>query len=94
MVAERATVKAQMTVVLRRMTPQFSGRALPCDARRERIMKWRARAVAAPPCNGPLQLLVRRLAQRSYSPRRIRETRNDNKRPQARYTGAKTKKLR
>jgi hypothetical protein len=43
--------------------PQFSGRALTCDARRERIMKWSARADAAMPCHGPLQLLVRRLAQ-------------------------------
>jgi hypothetical protein len=40
-----------------RLTPQFSGRALPCEARRERIMKWRARGVAAMPCHGPLQLL-------------------------------------
>src|SRR5688572_1290434 len=45
-----------------RLTPQFSGRALPFEARRERIMKWRARAVAAPTYHGPLQLLVRRLA--------------------------------
>jgi hypothetical protein len=44
----------------RRITPQFSGRATPCDARRERIMQWRARAVAATTCHGPLQLLVRR----------------------------------
>jgi len=43
-----------------RLTPQFSGRALPCEARRERIMKWRARAVAATPYHGPLQLLVMR----------------------------------
>jgi hypothetical protein len=50
-------VKAPST---RRITPQFSGRALPCEARCERIMKWRARAVAATPCHGPLQLLVRR----------------------------------
>jgi len=42
----------------RRITPQFSGRVTPCEARRERILKWRARAVAATPC--PLQLLVRR----------------------------------
>ena len=28
-----------------RLTPQFSGRALPCSARRERIMKWSARGV-------------------------------------------------
>jgi hypothetical protein len=27
----------------RRITPQLSGRALPYEARRERIMKWRAR---------------------------------------------------
>ena len=45
------------------LTPQFSGRVLPSDARRERIMKWSARGVAAMPCDGPLQLLVRRLAQ-------------------------------
>ena len=32
-----------------RITPNFSGRALPCDARRERIMKWRTRAAAATP---------------------------------------------
>jgi hypothetical protein len=37
---------------------QFSDRTLPCEARRERIMKWRARAVAAMPFGGPLQLLV------------------------------------
>ena len=43
-----------------RLTPQFSGRTLPCEARRERIMKWRARAVAATPYHGPLQLLVMR----------------------------------
>src|SRR6185503_3401489 len=43
-----------------RITPQFSGGALPCEARRERIMKWRARAVAATTCHGPLQLLVMR----------------------------------
>jgi hypothetical protein len=41
-------------------TWQFSGRALPCEARRERRMKWRARDVAATPCHGPLQLLVMR----------------------------------
>jgi hypothetical protein len=46
-----------------RLTPQFSGRALPCDARCERIMKWRARGVAAIPYDGPLQLLVRRKHQ-------------------------------
>jgi hypothetical protein len=43
-----------------RITPQFSGRALPCDARHARIMKWSARGVAAMPFHGPLQLLVRR----------------------------------
>src|SRR5262245_27049069 len=42
-----------------RLTPQFSGRALPYQARRERGMQWRARAVAAPTCHGPLQLRVR-----------------------------------
>src|SRR5207237_10891867 len=31
----------------RRLTPQFSGRELPRAARRERIMKWSARGVAA-----------------------------------------------
>ena len=41
-------------------TPQFSGRALPWEARHERIMKLSARAVAATPCHGPLQLLVSR----------------------------------
>src|SRR5262245_15769264 len=50
-----------------RLTPQFSGRALPREARHERIMKWSARAVAATPCHGPLQLLVRRLAQHAHS---------------------------
>src|SRR5262245_6819058 len=45
-----------------RLTPQFSGRAIKFPARRERIVKWRARAVAATPCHGPLQLLVRRHA--------------------------------
>jgi hypothetical protein len=47
-----------------RIASQFSGGALPCEARRER-MKWSARDVAATPFDGPLQLLVRRLAQRS-----------------------------
>jgi hypothetical protein len=42
--------------LLWRLTPQFSGRALRPAERRERIMKWRARAVAATPCHGPLQL--------------------------------------
>ncbi len=51
--------------VERRLTPQFSGRALLCEARRERIIKWRARAVAATPCHGPLQLLVIRQAAQS-----------------------------
>jgi hypothetical protein len=41
------------------LTPQFSGRALSCDARRGRIMKWSARGVAAMASHGPLQLLVR-----------------------------------
>jgi len=50
-----------------RLTPQFSGRALPCDARRERIMKWRARAVATTPFHGPLQLLVRRQPARLHA---------------------------
>lgn len=42
----------------RHLTSQFSGRTLPCEARRERIMKWSARGVATLPCHGPLQLLV------------------------------------
>src|SRR5688572_19487828 len=46
-----------------RLTPQFSGPTLSCDARRERIMKWRARAAHVLGHHGPLQLLVRRLAQ-------------------------------
>ena len=40
-----------------RLTPQFSGRVMTCDVRRERIMQWRARAVAATTYLGPLQLL-------------------------------------
>jgi len=43
-----------------RLTPQFSGGALPCEARHARIMKWSARADAAMPLDRPLQLLVRR----------------------------------
>jgi hypothetical protein len=54
-------MKAQRDVLRMRIAPQFSGRALPCDARRERIMKWSARGVAALPNDGPLQLFVRRL---------------------------------
>jgi len=50
-----------------RITPQFSGRTLPFDARRERIMKWSARDDAAMPYHGPLQLLVRRLARRQVN---------------------------
>jgi hypothetical protein len=49
-----------------RLTPQFSGRMLPSEARRERIMKWRARGVAAMPFDGPLQLLVRRHADEAH----------------------------
>jgi len=49
-----------------RLTPQFSGRALPHEARRERIMKWSARVVAATPYHGPPQLLVRRLERRLF----------------------------
>jgi hypothetical protein len=41
-----------------RLTPQFGGRALPRDARRERIMKWRARAVAATTCHDPLLAIL------------------------------------
>src|SRR5687767_3289915 len=58
----------------RRLTPQFSGRALPCEARREPIMKWRARAVAAPTYHGPLQLLVRRHGVGAQHVRRTHET--------------------
>ena len=35
------------------MTPQLSGREVPCEARRERIMQWSARAFAAKPQNAP-----------------------------------------
>lgn len=49
------------TVASGRLTPQFSGRALPLEARHGRIVKWGARAAAAAPCHGPLQLLVRHL---------------------------------
>lgn len=35
------------------ITPQFSGRTRPREARRERIMKWRAHAVAATTYHGP-----------------------------------------
>src|SRR5262245_52516321 len=35
-----------------RLTPQFSGRARPGEARRERILKWRARNLAATPYHG------------------------------------------
>jgi hypothetical protein len=49
--------------------PQFSGRALPSDARRERMMKWRARDVAAMPCHGPLQLSCARLPDERVSSR-------------------------
>ena len=52
------------------ITPQFSGGALLCEARRERKMKWSARGVAAMPLDGPLQLLVRR--RHSEGPRRSR----------------------
>jgi hypothetical protein len=45
---------------MRRITPQFSGRALPFEARRACIMKWSTRGVAAMPYDGPLQLLVSR----------------------------------
>ena len=43
------------------LTPQLSGRALPCPARRKRIMKWRTCGAHAMTYHGPLQLLVRRL---------------------------------
>jgi len=69
-----------------RLTPQFSGRTPPCDARRERIMKWRARAVAATPCHGPLQLLVRRLARGSFAKHDLRGgTTHCNRLPQCRH---------
>jgi hypothetical protein len=48
-----------------RLTPQFSGGALPYEARRTCIMKWRMCGAPAPTFHRPLQLLVRRLAQRS-----------------------------
>jgi hypothetical protein len=44
----------------RHITPQFSGRALPVEARRACIMKWSTRGVAATTYHGPLQLLVMR----------------------------------
>ena len=50
------------------LTLQFSGRALPCDARRERIMKWSARDVATILDHGPLQLLVRRHVRHKNGP--------------------------
>jgi hypothetical protein len=53
--------------VIRRLTPQFSGRVLSPEARRERTMKWSARGVAAMPYDGPLQLLVIRLARHVIS---------------------------
>ena len=37
------------------ITPRFSGGAMPCAARRERIMKWSARVVAAMSFDRPLQ---------------------------------------
>src|SRR5688572_1992799 len=43
-----------------RITPQFSGRTPPCEARSKRIMKWRACCAPAPTYHGPLELLVRR----------------------------------
>src|SRR5690606_21835057 len=46
---------------IRGITLQFSGGVMPRDARRERIMKWRARGVAARRYHRPLQLLVRHL---------------------------------
>jgi hypothetical protein len=51
-----------------RLTPQFSGGALNSAERRERKMKWRARVATVMASDRPLQLLVRRLAQRSYAP--------------------------
>jgi hypothetical protein len=46
------------------LTPQFSGRATTRPARRTRIMKWRTCDAHVLGQRGPLQLLVRRLAQR------------------------------
>jgi hypothetical protein len=57
---------AKRLLICSRITPQFSGRTLPYEARRERIMKWRARAVAATTCHGPLQLLVSRRLRRPH----------------------------
>ena len=45
---------------------QFSGRALPCDARRERTMRYSAGGVLALPYHGPLHLLVMRHAHYRY----------------------------
>jgi hypothetical protein len=50
------------------LTPQFSGRALRCPARRVCIMKWRTCAALAPTFHGPLQLLV----MRHYPPNLLR----------------------
>jgi hypothetical protein len=47
-----------------RITPQFSGGALTSAERRKCIMEWRACGATAMPYHRPLQLLVRRLAQR------------------------------
>jgi hypothetical protein len=44
----------------RRITPQFSGRAPSCPARRVCKMKWRTCAAHATPDHGPLQLHVMR----------------------------------
>jgi hypothetical protein len=45
---------------LRRLTPQFSGRALRYPARRVCTMKCRTCAAPTPTYHGPLQLLVMR----------------------------------
>jgi hypothetical protein len=45
----------------------FSGGALPCEARRDRIMKWHACGAPATPYHRPLQPIVMRLAQHRTS---------------------------
>jgi len=58
--AEQSAITEQSHAMrfMSRLTPQFSGRALPCEARRTCIMKWRTCSAPAPTCHGPLQLLV------------------------------------
>jgi hypothetical protein len=52
------------------ITPQLSGGALRCPARRMCIMKWSTCGAHALPYDRPLQLLVRRLAQPALTPTR------------------------